>query len=316
MQFPKDSDEYSLYVIEWVINKLRKQCELTKQIFETCTEGELMWDDQIEVHVNIGSSKVRRSFFATPEGKQAFNILKNEVIASQTINREKLLQIYKDALETSKRSFQGIQIIHQDYSDWCHLAKLFKSICDREGGNLIGITFQNPFSHGSLDVLTRIAENLLNYDFPLPEYLKFKSIKNEYHHEDLFYLERAILNDVKNGSGKLPCIIQFEDVDKAELDTANWLENSFIPNLLKENIHLLLLLTKTSENRFNYEKMFAYKLAPFTKYEIAEHLQNRYGYSKENADNEAIVIHRYSSGLPLRVLIGLQEKEIATVLRG
>jgi len=87
IQFPLDADDYRLDVLDWIILKLIKQCELTKKIFETSTKGELNWDDQISVHESVDRYHVRRSFLDSEHGNEALKILKQEILQGQTINR-------------------------------------------------------------------------------------------------------------------------------------------------------------------------------------------------------------------------------------
>ena len=65
MKFPNDADEYRADVRNWITTKLLKQCNLTNPIIEATTQGELSWDDQIEIQETIDNYGVRRSLLTS-----------------------------------------------------------------------------------------------------------------------------------------------------------------------------------------------------------------------------------------------------------
>lgn len=315
IQYPSDADDYRSFIRDWIVSKLRKQCELTNKIFETCTQGELNWDDQIEVHESVDNYGVRRSFLSFETGNEALNILKHEVIQGQTINREELLRVYQAALVQSKQEFRGIQIIHQIQSDWSHLTKLFSSICQCHQGNTIRIAFHHSTGHGSFDILTRLADNLRENRFTLSEYSSLKFSRDEHQSDSLRLLGQAILNDIQVNDHQIPLTLLFEDIDQADVDTISWLE-TFISQMIEKNIKLLVVLTKSNEavlNNFSGNVQII-RLNPFTQDHIIEHLQKRYGYSSQIATSKASIIINLSSGTPMRVYTGLQAEEYQHIL--
>ena len=61
---------------------------------------------------------------------------------------------------------------------------------------------------------------------------------------DLGRLARALISDLRTQTETAPLVVLLERVDRAEPDTARWLEEWFVPELSRLNMKVLLILTR------------------------------------------------------------------------
>jgi len=318
IRYPENSEDYRIDVRDWVTTKLYKQCQITNPLLEINTEGELSWENQIEIHESIDHHKIKRSFSESSKSRLAMYKLKCEVLEKQIVDRGELREAIKTGLSQSKNGFQAIQIINQDDSDWCHLAKWFEAICDYGQVNLIHIAFHHSIAHGPFDILNLLSDVFNKTDYNPSEYRALISnVKdNDSDVGILNALGLALLNDLNVMSNGSTYAIILEDADKAEENTARWLDDWFLPKLMNMNIKLLVILTQSNEEALKKSslKMQTFRLTAFTEDQIAEHVKIRFGYSPQSAENIAKKICTFSAGTPLNVIVGLKEMEEKHIL--
>ena len=81
MEFPKDADRYKNDVCDLVRNKLLTQCQLTNDIIERATQGELKWDLKIEINVSVDQENVRRPLNTSAQAPEILEALKKELLS-------------------------------------------------------------------------------------------------------------------------------------------------------------------------------------------------------------------------------------------
>jgi hypothetical protein len=309
MEYPQDSDEYRPLVRQWLVTKLHKQCELTRPILESCTQGELSWDDQIEIPPEgVDRYGVRRSLLDPDHGNPALNELRHELLDGQTVDREELREVLQGALAQCGQHFQAIEIIDQERSDWSHLTKWLKAACDCGRVILIHIAFQQAVGHGSLDVLRRLFDKLTGMGLSCPNYGQQISFTPE--RQDALDMQgQAMLTDLATCADQHPMILLLERVDEAEQETRLWIENWLLPELSKQNVKMLAVSTRFNGNGQNTpDYLQRLWLVPFTHDQIAVHLNSEFGLPPEQAKHEADSILGQSFGSPLGVLNGLSHR--------
>jgi len=313
MEFPKDSDDYRTEVSRWLTTKLSKQCELTKPIFEMTTQGELSWDSVVEIRSEIDKYETRRSLSLFPS---ALHELRRDMIEEQSVDRKELLKALRTGIAQSTNQFQIIQIIDQEGSDWGYLVKWLRAICTCDQTVSIHIAFQQSAGHGPFDILTRLADKLQAKGYICSIYSELKASTSEYQSQALTQLSQALLADLQARSTPPSLALVLEGADMAESDTVIWLETIFLPEIARQNIKLLVVLTKFSEESIKdlSSQWQTFRLTPFTKEQIAAHLQQGFGVSLENAESEADVIHALSGGRPLNIYTALELKQRQNLL--
>jgi len=306
LEFPMDSDDYRSYVRNWITTKLRRQCELTNPIIERLTQGELLWDNKIEVIEKIDKYGVRRSFLETDQTVMALHELKCEVIMSQTVNRNKFVSSFLDMLNQSRQSFQAIQVIDQENSDWSHLVKWLRTYCLTRNASLIHIAFYQSIGHGPIDILHLLSNDLANVGWLCSNYNRARSSVNESQYDALNILAEAFIADLQAYAEVFPLILLLERIDKAEADTVSWMEKYFLPKLSEQNTRSLVIYTKSDTMRIK-ETVSSQPvvLSPFTKAQIIAHLHFQHGFSSEKAENEGNILFSSSGGTPLNVYTAL-----------
>lgn len=318
MEYPQDSDDYRGEVRQWIVTKLRRQCRLTAPVLESCTLGELTWDEEEknEIRETIDPYGVRRSLLDSDRGILALRELRRELLDRQTVNREELVEALREALGQCGRQFQAIDVLDQDDSDWSHLAKWLGATCDCRRIILVRIAFHLAVGHGSFDVLRRLHEGLTTAGVTCPNYSTQLASVSERGRDALDTLGQALLADLATCAERHSVVLLLERVDKAEEDTARWLENWLLRQLWKQDIKILVVLTRFDEGAAaksapTYLRRF--QLVPFTETQIAYHLRSEFGMSPEQARTEAGDMHSLSLGTPLRVLTRLKRKRIQDV---
>src|SRR5207247_9920368 len=138
----------------WLGKRLMRQCCLTAPIVEQGTQGELLWDDQIEFKESIDKYGVRRQL-----PPSALHELRRQLRAADMINRDELVAELKDEIKLRGR-FRIIEIIDQSDSDLGVLFDWLKAACDCDGVIAIHISFEFAVGHSPLGVLRRIRQAL------------------------------------------------------------------------------------------------------------------------------------------------------------
>lgn len=312
-EFPKDSDEYRSDVRNQVATKLRRQIELTKPIIEELTQGELIWDDQVEVKETIDNYDVRRSLLA-PKSIMALHELRCDVISAQTINRDELVEAFGEAIKQLEH-FQAIEVIDRKDSDWSHIVKHLKNLCRHRGAASIHIGFQLSTAHGPLDVLDRLHNELAKNGWSCPAYNAEKVSATGVQTDSLEVLGQALITDIQTRTAAPSLVLLFERLDEAESDTFRWVAEWLIPALANQDVRVLVIFTLFERDGIEetFEHVRVFRLAPFTKDQISEHLQARFGFSSDQAENEADYLFSSSSGTPGSVHRGLAIKRMQGV---
>jgi hypothetical protein len=305
-EFPEDSDNYRAEVSRWLTTKLSKQCELTKPIFEMTTQGELSWDSVVEIRPEIDRYKTRRSLPPSAQDE-----LRRDTIEEQSVDRKELLKALRAGIVQSTNQFQIIRIIDQEGSDWGYLMKWLRAICTCDQAVSIHIAFQQSAGHGPFDILTRLADKLQAEGYICSIYSELKASTSENQSQALTQLSRALLADFQARNTPTPLVLVLEGADMAESDTVSWLETTLLPEIARQNIKLLVILTQFSEESIKdlSSQWQTFRLTPFTKEQIAAHLHQGFGFSLENAETEADYIHALSAGRPLSIYTALERKQ-------
>ncbi len=304
-EYPQDSDDYRGEVRQWIVTKLRKQCHLTAPVLESCTQGELTWDDEIEIRETIDRYGVRRSLLDPSRGILALHELRRGLLDRQTVNREEFVEALREALARCRRQFQVVDVLDQDNSDWSHLAKWLGATCDCLRIILVRVAFHLAVGHGSFDVLYRLHEGLTAAGVTCPNYSAQLSSVSERRRDALDTLGQALLTDLAICAEQHSVVLLLERVDKAEDDTARWLENWLLRELRKQNVKILAILTRFDEDAAAKRAPAhwrRFRLVPFTEAQIANHLYSEFGMSPGQARTEAGDMYSLSVGTPLRVL--------------
>jgi hypothetical protein len=229
-----------------------------------------------------------------------------------------LLKALRGAMNQSAHQFQIIQIVdtNQESSDWSYLVKWLRAICDCEQAILTHIGFQHSAGHGPFDVLTRIAGTLQAKGYTCLDYSRLKASVSEHHAQALPKLSQALLADLQARGSPPALVLVLESVDEAESDTVKWLEATLLSAIAEQNVKLLVILTQSKEEaiRDASGQWQTFRLAPFTKEQIAAHLREGFGFSLEQAENEADVMHASSGGRPLNIYMALERKQRQSLL--
>lgn len=313
-EFPQDSDEYRNDVRNWVTTKLRKQIKLTNSLVANFTQGELVWDDQIEVHETIDRYGVRRSLLAA-ESMHALHELRRDLISAQTVNRDELIESFREKIKNGIYHFNAVQIIDRDDSDWSHIAKHLKAICICNGIIYIHFGFQMASGHGISDLLYRISCELEKLGCPCSNYNDAKESVNEIQEDLLAGLGNTLISDIKTHAEDHPLVIILERIDRAEPDTLHWIEEWLLQQFTNHDIKSIVVLTMFQDDGLEIirDNIDSFKLNPFTTEQIMKHLQDEFGYLSDEAENEAEYLFSLSAGMSGRIHLGFSRKRIEGV---
>ncbi len=313
LQFPQDSDEYRVDVRTWITAKLQKQLKLATSIIEQYTQSELLWDDQIEVIETIDHYGVRRSL-QSPKNIIALNELKHDIISSQTVNREELINALKNAIKKDMEHFQAIQIFDREDSDWSYIVKQLIDICRRHNVTFLHVGFHLSAGHGPTDVLYHISCELEKAGWSCSTYNAEKELVTETQPDSLDTLSKALLTDIFNYTSNHCLVLLLERIDKAESEVVRWVVKWLLPELSSNEIKSLVIYTQFEIGGIETTvDVDVFHLAPFTTEQIKEHLQAGFGYPSDQAEKEAIYLFSSSSGMPGSVHRGLATKRIQGV---
>src|SRR6202035_4717205 len=243
LQFPRDSDEFRPDVRDWIVARLHRQSELTNPEIEESTEGELAWDSTIEIKETTDRYGVRRSLMESPASIKALHELRRDIVKGQRINRHELVKALREAIDQSRQGCQIIRVIDFVDSDWGHAAKELLAICNSKGISLVHIAFKEAVGRGPLDVLTRVANALSKFGFSFPGYYGSQSPMTETHDAPR-PAEQALIAELLVLTESSPLVLLLERVDIAESATLSWLIRWFLPELSRQNVKLLAVVTE------------------------------------------------------------------------
>ncbi len=311
MEYPQDSDDYGREVSQRIATKLRKQCKLTAPVLESCTQGELIWEEVIEIRETIDSDDARRSLLDPDRGISALHELKRESLETQTVNREELVEAMREALTQQERQNQIIEILEQADSDWGHLSKWLEATCSCLEIILVRIGFQLAVGHGAFDVLHRIHDSLTGAGVDCINYRAQLTSMSEHQEGTLDKLGQALLADLAACAEQKNVVLLFEQIDIAEEETARWLEDWILNKMPKQQAKILTIVTRldtdSSIETIN-PSMQRFRLLPFSVTQIDHHLHSEFGLPPDQAEIDAKSMHGLSSGVPLRILTELSRR--------
>jgi hypothetical protein len=311
LQFPQDSDEFRPDVRDWIVAKLRRQSELTNPEIEESTDGELAWDSTIEIRETTDRYGVRRSLMESPASMKALHELRRDVVKGQRIDRDELIKALREGIDQSRQCCQIIRVLDFEDSDWSQTTRELSAICNSKGVALVHIAFKEAVGRGPLDVLTRVAKTLARFGLPLPSNYALPSPMRET--QDAPRLAgQALITELLGLAESSPIVLLLERVDTAELTTLNWLIGWFLPELSRQNVKLLAVVTELEgsglEKVSPNEQLFS--LLPYTKDQIAEHFRVSQGFSPGRAEDEASYLFSLTSGSPSRLHSGLARRRL------